>query len=299
MQFRDLGPLRVESDGVPLRIAGRRLSTLLAVLVAHAGDAVPVDRLVEATWTGSPPVRAEAALDSLLWRLRRILDPDREARGPGEVLRTEPGGYRIVAGDREVDSRAFAAGAAGSASALRAGDPGAALEAADRALERWRGVPFDGIADAPWVASVRHRMDSVRLDVRETRIQALLDLGRPEQAASDVLPLLRDHPFRERLWAQRMLGLYRAGRQADALATFADARALLAAELGVRPGPELTGVHAAVLAQDPVLQGSGAQAVASGGGLAGPVRLPPRVAGCGAATTISRTSTTCWTGSRS
>jgi DNA-binding SARP family transcriptional activator len=65
--------------------------------------------------------------------------------------------------------------------------------------------------------------------------------------------LVAEHPLRERLHAQRMLALYRCGRQADALEAYREARGALVGQIGVEPGPRLRGLHEAILRQDPAL----------------------------------------------
>ena len=68
---------------------------------------------------------------------------------------------------------------------------------------------------------------------------------------SRIRGALGDNPFRERLWGQLMLALYRSGRQAEAFETFHDARRVLSEQLGIEPGPELQRLQAAMLAHDP------------------------------------------------
>lgn len=253
VRFRDLGPFTVEEDGVPVPLSGQRLAAVLALLVANARSSVPTSRIVHAVWGEHPPARPGAALDSLLWRLRRALEPGRPPRGVSTLLQNTDSGYRLAVPDDDIDSRGFLLDAQRAAAALRDGDSRAALRSCDAALERWRGLPFTGIPDSDWLLAERERLQQVRGDLSENRVQALLELGHPEQAAAAAGRLLPEHPYRERLWAQRILGLYRTGRQADALATFEQARLVLSDELGIDPGPELTRLHTAVLAQDPDL----------------------------------------------
>ena len=268
MYFRDLGPVTVEEDGVPVPLSGGRLWAVLAVLLVNARSAVSSERIVDAVWGDEPPARPAAALDSLLWRLRRTLDPGRSPRAGSGVLKTTSTGYLLAVADDDIDSRQFLLEAAQASAALRRSDAVAALVACDAALDRWRGHPFDGVQDTGWLTPERERLGQAWIEVAETRVQTLLQLGRPEQAASEAAGLLTDHPFRERLWGQRMLGLYRAGRQADALAAYERARQVLADELGVDPGSELNELQAAVLRQDPSLLPTDPTAPAP----AGPVR---------------------------
>ena len=263
MEFRDLGPVTVEFDGAPIRLSGGRLMTVLATLLVNAGESVSEDRLVDAVWGDRLPQRAGAALDTLIFRLRQVLEPNRTRRDGWRVLVTEGAGYRLLARDQDVDSRAFVRESADAHAALLGGAAERGLVLAERALARWRGPAYDGLADAPWLDPVRTQLDDIRAGTGEVRVQALLDLGRPEQAVSAAEPLVRQHPFRERLWAQLALGLYRAGRQAAALETFTRVRQVLDEELGVSPGPDLVGLQAAMLAQAPNLLGPPAAAPAA------------------------------------
>ena len=247
--------MTVEFDGAPIRLSGGRVMTVLATLLVHAGESVSEDRLIDAVWGDRLPQRAGAALDTLIFRLRQVLEPNRTRRAGWRVLVTEGAGYRLLARDQEVDSRAFVRESADAHAALLAGAADRGLLLAERALARWRGPAYDGLPDTPWLDPVRTRLDDARAGTGELRVQAMLDLGRPEQAVSVVQPLVLQHPFRERLWAQLALGLYRAGRQAAALETFTRARRVLDEELGVSPGPDLIALQAAMLAHAPDLLG--------------------------------------------
>lgn len=255
MRFRDLGPLCLESDGLVRPVGGTRLEALLAVLLVRLGQTVEVPTLLEAVWGPRPPHRAAASLDSLLWRLRRLLEPDRTPRAASDLLLTKSHGYRLAIDDRDVDSRRLANTTAAVAADLERGDFAAALEAAERALESWRGRPYDGLSDWDGWQPVQARLDELHLELAQHRIDALLGIGQPERAVVDLLPLLEAHPFRERLWEQRMLGLYRAGRQAAALQVFQEAREVLGAELGLDPGPGLETLQRRILARDQALDG--------------------------------------------
>ena len=116
---------------------------------------------------------------------------------------------------------------------------GSARRAADRlreALDLWRGLPFAGLGDEGALRDEAARVVELRLLALEDRIEADLALGRDAELVDELERLLGDHPFRERFWRQLMLALYRAGRQADALAAYARAREALVAELGLEPG---------------------------------------------------------------
>ncbi|GAA4800465.1 BTAD domain-containing putative transcriptional regulator [Actinomycetospora chlora] len=253
MRFLDLGPLLVEVDGHVRSPGGPRTTVALAVLLVHADRPVSVDTLGEAIWDDGRP-RTVSTLESHLWRLRQVLEPHREPGTPWSVLVTEPGGYRLRVAAGQVDSLRFGALVQEAGTLLDRGEPGAALERCEAARVLWRGRPLGPVTDRPWAAPTVARLEELRAQLDERHVDALLALGRPEQALLELGSALGEHPLRERLWARRMLAEYRAGRVDDALATFARARALLVDELGTEPADELRALHARVLADDPTLR---------------------------------------------
>ena len=193
------------------------------------------------------------------------------SREEATLVRRVPTGYLLAAADHNVDSHRLRTAAATVPELLAAGDARPALSAADDALSRWRGRPFAGVPDAAWMDSVRARLDALRMTLQELRVQALLDVGQPERAVSDIVELLEAEPFRERLWTQQMLGLYRCGRQSEALATFTQARRILVDEFGIEPGPQLREMRDRVLQQDQVSTWPGGREHAHH-----PIAHPPR-----------------------
>src|SRR4029078_8341278 len=139
--------------------------------------------------------------------------------------------------------------------ARRAGDPRAAAADATAALALWRGAALQGLTDAPWFGAEARRLDALRLDAEEERFDAALALGEHRDLVPEIRATLNDNPYRERLWGQLMLALYRGGRQADALDTFHEARRLLSDTLALEPGPELRALQEAILAHDPAIAG--------------------------------------------
>lgn len=253
MEIRDLGPLVVELDGLPTTIGSGRLAAVLSPLANRVGQVVTPAGLIDAVWGQEPPPRAGQLLESLIWRLRKELEPGRAARAEPVVLRRDTLGYRLDLPAASVDSAQLRAAGGLVRESSAAGDHDRALDLASAVLSSWRGEPYAEVPDTGWLGAVRHQLATARLDVAELRVQALLELGRPEQAVGDLDPLLAEHPLHERLWALLITSLYRAGRPADALATFGRARELLAAELGIDPGPELRDLQRRVLDQDPTL----------------------------------------------
>jgi predicted ATPase/DNA-binding SARP family transcriptional activator len=231
MEFRLLGPLEVLSDdGASVALGGRRPRALLTLLLLDRNRAVPLDRLVDAVWGDSPPTTARSALQVHVHSLRKALGPDRiVTRAPGYLVRVEPGELDVERFDELVARGAFA-----------------------EALALWRGPALADMAEEDFARADAARLEKGRLSAIERRLDAELDAGRHDAAAAELDALVATHPHRERLRAQQMLALYRAGRQADALAAYRDARAALD-DLGLEPSAELRALEQRILRHDPDL----------------------------------------------
>jgi DNA-binding SARP family transcriptional activator/pimeloyl-ACP methyl ester carboxylesterase len=247
VEFGVLGPLEVTAGGRPLGLAGARTRAVLAMLIVHANQVVSSDRLTEELWPGQ--LRAGDSLQVRLSGLRKAL----RLAGEADRLVTRPPGYLLRLNPDELDARRFERLAAEGNAALADGDAAAAVRLLDEALRLWRGPALAGLDDAPSTRAEAGRLEEERLAALESRAEALLGCGRHRDVIAELETLTTAHPFRERFWQQRMLALYRAGRQADALRAFADLRAALITDLGIEPGPELRELHGRILRQDPAL----------------------------------------------
>jgi DNA-binding SARP family transcriptional activator/tetratricopeptide (TPR) repeat protein len=260
MWFGVLGPLLVRDGDVVVGVPASRQRVLLAALLVHAGKAVPADALAEVIWDGAPPVGAAITLRSHVSRLRRVLGPGAGAR----VLTRHPG-YLLEAGDEEVDLLRFAALGRQGGAAVRAGAWARAWGLLSEALALWRGEPMADIPCAPLHREEVPRLEQMRLQAVEWRIDAGLHLGRQAELVPESQMLAARHPLREGFHAQLMLALYRCGRQAEALAAYQHARKILIEELGTGPGPGLRELHRRILTEDPALAAPESQTYASGG----------------------------------
>ncbi|ODU03656.1 MAG: hypothetical protein ABS81_13250 [Pseudonocardia sp. SCN 72-86] len=251
VRFRDLGPLEIERAGAVGPVGGARLESALALLLIHGGHTVGVNALCEAMWGERGVDRSVSTLDSHVWRLRRVLEPGRVRGEASKLLVRGPGGYRLVLdGDDPTDSARFVRLATTAAELLAAGDAAGALAHATEAAALWRGRPYGMAADADWAHAAVARLDGVRAGLRETHIGALLGTGAPDHALGELEAALAEEPLRERLWLLRMTAYRDAGRRAEALQAYTDARTVLVDELGVEPGPDLTALHAELLRDD-------------------------------------------------
>lgn len=225
---------------VPLR---PQLRALLALLAVDPGQPVPVDRLVEAVRGDTPSANARNALQAQVSRLRRSL-------GTGTVEHCA-GGYRLRVEAESVDAHRFEALAERGRRALGTGDPAPAREALTDALRLWRGPPLADLEEVLVVQDVAARLDEVHLSVLELLAAADLELGEPAAAVPRLRELVTTHPLRERGWVLLVRALAAAGRRAEALVAFAQARELIADELGADPSPELVEAHLSLLRDEP------------------------------------------------
>lgn len=237
-----LGPVAVRRGGEDVVVKGPQQALLLALLALEPGRIIPADELVERAWAGRPPTTAAAALRVHLARLRQLLE-----EGPGSALPRGRQGYVLDAGLVTTDLQELAA-LRGRVAAEP--DPAAGLALVERALSLWRGEPFGGAVQDPELRVAAEQAAEARLDLEETRAECLLRLGRHPEAATLLAGLVAAHPLRERRSRLLMLAQYRAGRQADALATFRNLRDRLIEEFGVEPGEETRRLEAQILRQD-------------------------------------------------
>jgi DNA-binding SARP family transcriptional activator/pimeloyl-ACP methyl ester carboxylesterase len=250
VEFRVLGPLEVTAGGRPLGLAGARTRAVLAILLVHANQVVSSDRLVEQLWPGHAAGKATDSLQVRLSELRKAL----RAAGEADRLVTRPPGYLLRVRPGELDTQRFEQLAAEGNSALAAGDAATAVERLDLALGLWRGPALADFDMVPSARAEAGRLEEQRLAALESRADALLACARPRDLIAELETLTAAHPLRERFWSQRMLALYRAGRQADALRAYQELRDVLVAELAIEPGPELRELHTRILRQDPALE---------------------------------------------
>ncbi|MGW2077858.1 BTAD domain-containing putative transcriptional regulator [Streptomyces sp. NPDC001939] len=245
LRFSVLGPVRAWRGDELLTTGSPQQRALLAALLLREGRTATAAELIDALWGDEPPSQALAAVRTYASRLRKILDPG--------VLVSESGGYAIrsVSGDA-LDLAAAEALRSDAEKARGAGDLCKARELVNRALALWDGEPLANIP-GPYAETQRARLEEWRLGLLESRLDMDLEQGCHADAVSELTALTAAHPLRERLRELLMLALYRSGRQAEALAVYADTRRLLADELGVDPRHGLAELQQRILQADPAL----------------------------------------------
>ena len=245
MELRVLGPVEASADSESLALGGTKQRAVLAMLALDANRTVPADHLIEGLWGEDPPASAAKMVQNYVWRLRTVLGE----RTGAEIL-TRGRGYELRVDPDSVDVRRFQRLLA---EANRAGAGGEPADAAREALALWRGPALADVVDAPFAAPEIRRLEELRVEAVELALDADLAAGHHLEVAGEIDAIVAEHPLRERLHAQRMLALYRCGRQAEALDAYREARSTLVDEVGVEPGPELRRLHEAILRQDPAL----------------------------------------------
>ena len=233
MEFRVLGPLEVHHRGRLVEVRGRRQRALLAKLVLNLGEAVPDERLLEDLWGEDQPASGGAALRVRVSQLRKALAAGSPEGVAGAAIVTRGSGYALEADPEQVDARRFERLLGEGRQAMREGRPAEALSTLDEGLSLWRGPALADLAYEQFLQSEIARLEELRLDAREERVDAELALGRDAELVGELEASVAAEPLRERLRGQLMVALYRSGRQADALAAYRDARRTLTHELGI------------------------------------------------------------------
>ena len=231
------------AGGTLADVGGSKRQALLAMLALRQGRVVGRRRARRRLWGRSFPAAPRNALHHHIARLRAAL-------GAASIAGSADG-YALK--DAGVDAVRFEELLAETRGALRDGDAPAAADAVASALDLWRGPALQGLTGTTRFGDEARRLEALHVDALEERFEAALALGEHRELAAPLRSAVADNPFRERLWGQLMLALYRSGRQADALESFQEARRVLADELGLEPGPELRRLQEAILAHDPAI----------------------------------------------
>jgi len=260
-----LGPVTAWYGEDELPVGQPRQQAVLGILAMRANRVISRGELVDAVWGQDPPASAEGGIYTYVAGLRRIFEPGRSLRGPGRVLVSSGAGYVLHLVPGQPDAVAFEQQLARARQLRRDGDPAGAVSALDSALGLWRGIAFAGVP-GPFAQTERVRLSELRSAAAEERADVQLALGRHEEVVPDLTALVAEHPLRERMRGLLMIALYRSGRHAESLRVFQDGRQVLAEELGIDPGGDLSRIYQQVLTSDPALDrpsdrpGTGTQA---------------------------------------
>jgi predicted ATPase/DNA-binding SARP family transcriptional activator len=238
-ELRVLGGVTLHRGGDHIALGGPKAQVLLSVLVAHCDTLVSIDRLVDALWGDEPPKSAVGTVQSLVSRLRTVLEPD-------FTIAFGSGGYRLDVHDGEIDATRFES----SCARARAAESGASLPILEAGLRLWHGPAFGDCADIPLVQGEARRLDELRLVATDEWAEARMESLDPASMVGELESLVTRHPLREIYWRLLMLALYRAGRQAEALRRASEFRTILRIEAGLDPSADARELEARILADD-------------------------------------------------
>ncbi|MFI8852553.1 AfsR/SARP family transcriptional regulator [Streptomyces sp. NPDC053499] len=273
LRFAVLGPVRAWRGDQPVGMGSPQQKALLAALLLRGGHTATAEELIDSIWGEEPPERAKAALRTYASRIRKALGAD------ADILVSESGGYAIRTGpEAALDVETAHELAVRAEKAATGGDRAQARELYGAALKHWDGEPLAHVP-GPFAEHQRVRLEEWRLSLLELRLDLDLQVGCHAEAVSELTALTAAHPLRERLRELLMLALYRSGRQAEALAVYADTRRLLADELGVDPRPELSELQQRILeADEDLTYQADTRSPASATSVTRPAQLPATVA---------------------
>jgi predicted ATPase/DNA-binding SARP family transcriptional activator len=243
-QFRILGPVEAVLDGRPAALGAPKQRALLALLLVNRRRVLTAGQLIDGLWGEAPPASALQSLQVYVHGLRRALGSER--------IETAGQGYRAVVDEQELDLGRFERTLERGRAALTSGRAEDAADDLKEAVAIWRGPALADVPEETRRAEAEP-LEELRLTALELRFDAELACGRHDALVPELETLTIEHPYRERLLQQRMVALYRCGRQAEALEVYRDARRVLADELGLEPSPALQELERAILRQDPSL----------------------------------------------
>ena len=258
--FSVLGPLSAVIDGIDVTPGPLKERALLAMLVVNHGRVVSADRLMDELWPDLPADRARHVLQVRVAAVRKMLNTAKA----GSLLELVRPGYQLALAADDIDEHRFFTLLERARGQAIAADPAGAATSLREALDLWRGEPLADVQVCTSLEAESARLNEARLGAIEDRIDAELACGCHHAVAAELDGLVVSHPLRERLWVQRVLALYRCGREAEALRSCASFRRRLAEELGVEPGPPLLALENAVLEHRPNLDWPPATEASSG-----------------------------------
>jgi basic membrane lipoprotein Med (substrate-binding protein (PBP1-ABC) superfamily)/DNA-binding SARP family transcriptional activator len=249
MYFRILGPMEAGAGAAAVPLGSPKQRALLAILVIHLGEIVPIDRLIDLLWGDRPPRTAAHSVQIYVSDLRKAMEPF----GGASLIVTRQPGYQLQASPESVDAYTFEQLVEDGTSRIRDGNPDTGAAALRSAMRLWRGPALSDFAYEDFAQPYIRRLTDLHLDAIEELAAVDLDAGRTTEVLPSLGAAIHEDPLRERARELLMLALYRSGRNAEALRTFQRMRELLADELGLDPSPPLLRLQERILLHDPTL----------------------------------------------
>jgi len=243
--FRLLGPLEAWTGQDWTEVSAAKQRSLLAALLLHPGQPVPTDVLIDELWPGGAPAKPGNLVSVHVYHLRRLIGD-----ATGRVLVTRAPGYQVMLGPGDLDADRFARLVSAGRQALADAEPAQAADLLSEALRLWRGRALADVYPTQLIAAEAARLEESRVEAQELLAEADMACGRHGQVVPELRRLVASLPLREKLWALLIRALFGAGRQAEALEAYAQARSVISDELGVDPGAELRQLYQQILNAD-------------------------------------------------
>jgi DNA-binding SARP family transcriptional activator len=274
VEFAVLGPIEVHDEQIDVTPAAAMPRRVLATLLLHADQVVPIPTLIEELWDDEPPRLARKTVQTYVYQLRKALagGPTGEGR---QLLETRPQGYRIMLQPGELDLRLFEQRARIGRAALASGDAGGAASSLREALEVWRGDALTDVVPGPVLSAQTSRLEDSRRGVLEQRVEADLRLGRHRELIGELKALMIRYPGHEEFCAQLMVAAYRSGRRDESLGAYDRLRRLVVEQTGLEPSERLRRLQHAVLVDSPSLSEPDARTAPQPPAREAPAEIPP------------------------
>ncbi|WP_188271804.1 AfsR/SARP family transcriptional regulator [Streptomyces sp. CBMA152] len=246
-----LGPLRIgtgpraEAVTVPPKIR-----TVLAMLVVHTDQVVPVSALMRELWQERPPVSGLRTLQTYVLNCRKLLSRLTGLPAPAitqDVLVTRAGGYGLNGAHVRLDWLEFQRLAERGVRVLATGDEPGGIELLDEALGLWHGNALADVPAGPVLESRRRLYEESRLGVIGSLAEARIRAGLHQEAITQLAAATSEYALHEGLHAHYIRALALGGRRAEALGVFQSLRARLISEIGIEPGHPLQQLQLTVL----------------------------------------------------
>ncbi|WP_439028978.1 BTAD domain-containing putative transcriptional regulator [Gordonia terrae] len=252
LSYSVLGGLGAQIGSDAVELGTRKQRAILAQLILAEGTPLRADALIEGIWGDSPPERAEVSLQSYISGLRKALEPSRRPRSPSTVLLTHGTGYSLPTTAEQVDLRRLTATLANARTLMQDGDTAGAAPLLQQVLDTYRPLlpEFEGL---PFRDEAADRLERMLQAAREMSFEARMAAGDHRLLVTELESAVERSPLDEGLWVLLATALYRLGRQSEALGAIANARRILADEIGVDPGPRLRALEGDILDHAPHL----------------------------------------------
>ncbi|MFG2647078.1 BTAD domain-containing putative transcriptional regulator [Streptomyces sp. NPDC048436] len=254
MEFRTLGNLALLVDRRDITPTAPKQRQALALITLRAGQRVSMPMLIDEIWGGLAPRTAMTALQTYVGQIRRAMA---EATGStvkavaAERLITDGNSYLLNVGEGEWDKPLFERLVQDSREAFARDDAAEAERLLRRGLSQWHGRPLANVRAGRLIAPHIQRLVELHLGARTLLVDAMLRMGRTQEAVEEARELVTEHPYHELVHAQLMRALYSSGRRAAALEVYQQLRNHMKDTLGISPSPTINTLHHVLLQDEP------------------------------------------------